>query len=128
MVAARELLGDRRSFGRACDLEVVATTAEIDDAFVVRVLENANEHPIAEALGIAAEQIARATTHVARANGFVARREIVHGAPYEIERFGAREALARLPDRTLGLRRLALRDRFDGALSWHFGFDHWRSD
>ena len=36
--------------------------------------------------------------------------------------------LARLPDRTLGLRRLALRDRFDGALSWHFGFDHWRSD
>ena len=59
-VPFRELFRDRRRFGGARDLEVVAATTQVDDAGVVRVFENSNEHPIAETLGIAAEQLARA--------------------------------------------------------------------
>jgi hypothetical protein len=52
---SRNLFGDRRDVGRTGDLEIVTASTKIDDAFVVRVFQNSNEHPVAEALGVTTE-------------------------------------------------------------------------
>jgi hypothetical protein len=62
------LLRHRYGLGGACDLEVVAAPAKVDDALVVRVLENAHEHAIAQALGIASQEFTRSASDLAGAN------------------------------------------------------------
>jgi hypothetical protein len=66
LLGERQLLGDRRGVGSASDLEVVSTTAKIDDPFVVRVLEDANEHAVTQTLGVAAKQLTRMRANIAR--------------------------------------------------------------
>jgi hypothetical protein len=99
---SRNLFGDRRHVSSTGDFEIVTASTEIDDAFVVRVFENSNEHPVAEALGVATEQLARSPTNLAGANGRFARDKIADGAANEIERLGACQSLPTCASRRLG--------------------------
>jgi len=123
LLGLRQLLGHRDSFCRTRHLEVVPATAKIDDPFVMRVLENANEHAVAQTLGVATKQLAGARAYVTRAHGLVARNEIGDRSPQQIECFLPREPLtrraggdvdgARLGDRRR--RRLGLDRRLSGG-------------
>src|SRR6185437_9718245 len=92
LFALGQLLGDRLGICSAGDFEVVAAAAQIDQPCVMRILENANEHAVAEAVGIAAEELARAPSQIAGADRRIARREILERATHEIECLGARQA------------------------------------
>jgi hypothetical protein len=94
LLAARELLGHRRCLGGARDLEIIAALAQIDDAFVVRVFQNADEHAVAETFGIALQQLTCAKANVAGAHRLFARRHVVDRLANELERLGARQTLA----------------------------------
>ena len=54
------------------DLIVVTPTTQVDDIAVVRVLEDAHEIPLAEALAIPPQQLERLLANVARGNGSLA--------------------------------------------------------
>jgi len=64
----RELIGDRIRFGGRRNLEVVAATTQIDYPIVMRILEDTDEHPVVQALAVAAEEIARLRANIARAD------------------------------------------------------------
>jgi hypothetical protein len=88
------LFRNRDRFSGPRDLEVITAPAKINDTLVVRVLENAHEHTIAQALGVTSEQLPRAHAYFAGANGFVADHELIDGAANEIECLAARQPLA----------------------------------
>jgi hypothetical protein len=113
---ARELLCHRFRLRRACDLEIVAASAQIDDPLIVRILENADEHPLAQTLAVAAEQLARALTYLGGAHASVVRHETIDGPPYDIERFIPREALTAGADR-LASTRLGRELEWSGSLA-----------
>src|SRR5205085_58187 len=99
LFALGDLLRDRCRFRGTSDLEIVATAAKIDDVFIVRVFENSHEHALAQTFRIAPEQLARTTTHFACAYGFITWCDLSDSTSHEVERFGARQALARDTDR-----------------------------
>ena len=71
----RELVGHRLRLGGTRDLEVVAAATQVDHVVVVRVLEDAREVALAEALAVATEQLARLGADDARAHCLIARDE-----------------------------------------------------
>ena len=75
-----ELLRDRGDLHRQRDLVVIAATTQIDDVAVVRVLQDADEVALAQALAVATEKLERLLAHATRRNGAIAGRERGHGA------------------------------------------------
>lgn len=99
---SRNLFRDRRNVGGTGNLEVVTAPTKIDDAFVVCVFQNSNEHPIAEAFGVTTEQLARPTTNLAGANGLFTRSKIADSTANEIECLGSSQSLTTRAGRRLG--------------------------
>src|SRR5712671_3005226 len=81
----RQLIAERSRRCCRSDLVIATAPAEIDDVGVVRVLQYSGEVPLAQALAIAAKELARGGAHVAGANGSVA--VGANGAANEVERF-----------------------------------------
>jgi hypothetical protein len=94
----RQLIGDRIRLCRRRDLEVITATTEIDHAGVVRILENANEHPVVEALAVAAEQRVSAGAYIGGTHRGVAAREGADGPANEVKCFLPGQTLAALSD------------------------------
>jgi hypothetical protein len=93
-IRARHLFCHWRHFHCACDLEVITAPAQIDHTAIVRVLQYADEHSVAEAFAVAAEQFPGAPTNLAGSGRVViVGGQRFDGASYEVERFVAREPL-----------------------------------
>ena len=89
-----DLLGDRRCFSSGGNFPVVTPLAKVNDIRVVRVLQNADEHPLAQRFTVPAKQITRLATNVAREHRSVrATSQNLDGPTHEIERLLPREAL-----------------------------------
>src|SRR2546423_4486004 len=88
-LAGRELFADRSRRGSGRDLVVVAAAAKIDNVGVVSVLKDADEIPLAQALAVATQQLARCFARLTGANrgGTVG----ADRASYQVERFLAPE-------------------------------------
>ena len=83
-----ELLAHRCRWRGESDLVISATTAQVDDVGIVRVLKDAQEIPFAQALAVASEKLAGGGANLTRARGS----SLAYGATNEIEGFFAREA------------------------------------
>src|SRR6185437_13581984 len=78
-----QLVDHRRCRRGGCDLVVVTTTPQIDDIGIVRVLKDADEVSLAQALTVAAEQPARGEACLAGTDRCAT--VGVHRASYQIE-------------------------------------------
>ena len=66
-LGGRELFAHRRSRCGGSHFVITPATTEIDQIRIVGILQNSQEIPLAEALTVAAEQVARDGAHVAGA-------------------------------------------------------------
>jgi hypothetical protein len=97
------LLRYRRNFGGARYLEVVTTPAQVDHTGIVRILEDTDEHAVAEALAVAAEQLPCTSPNLTGPRSIVVvGGERFDGTAHEVECFVAREALATNSDDVAG--------------------------
>src|SRR5438552_1729450 len=110
-----ELVADWSRWRSGSDFVIGATPTEIDDIGVVRVLQNAREVALAQALAIASEQLARDNAGLAGANRCTSVR--ADSAANEVKRFFVTKAEAAGTDLVtgrrfcLGARRRRLRSR-----------------
>jgi hypothetical protein len=84
------LIGHRRNLDRHCDVIVITTATKVDHVTVVRILQDANEVALAEALAVTPKQLERLLADAARRNGTIARREDRDRTRDEAKRFLAR--------------------------------------
>lgn len=92
-----QLLGDRRHLRGERDLEVVPAAAQVDDLLVVRVLEDALEHPFAQALAVTTEQLEGLGAHRTRRHRGVAGNERDRRSLDQVERLLPCQALTTAP-------------------------------